>query len=141
MVLGLFESTSEIFVILVVALVIFGPRKLPQLSRTIGKGLGEFKRASEEFKRTWEQEADIENRLQQESIVRPLLAQDEATISATAESGQVLHAGIARQDVIEASATLLHAPPVMATPLTARQLRAAVAEVPTAELANKQDWL
>ena len=41
----------ELIVILVIALVIFGPRKLPELGRSLGKSLGEFKRASNELRR------------------------------------------------------------------------------------------
>ncbi len=48
----------ELVIIFVVALVIFGPRKLPELGRSLGKGLSEFKRASNELKRTWEDEVD-----------------------------------------------------------------------------------
>ena len=48
----------ELVTIFVVALVIFGPRKLPELGRSLGKGLSEFKRASNELKRTWEDEVD-----------------------------------------------------------------------------------
>jgi sec-independent protein translocase protein TatA len=48
----------ELVVIFVVALVIFGPRKLPELGRSLGRGLSEFKRASNELKRTWEDEVD-----------------------------------------------------------------------------------
>lgn len=54
-------GTSELLLILVVALIIFGPRKLPELSRSLGKGLSEFKRASDEFKRTWEREVNLES--------------------------------------------------------------------------------
>ena len=53
---------SEILVIFVLALVIFGPRKLPELGRSLGKGLSEFKRASSELRRTWEQEVESEQR-------------------------------------------------------------------------------
>lgn len=48
-------------VILVVALIVFGPRKLPQLSRSLGKSITEFRRASEDFKRTWEREVALED--------------------------------------------------------------------------------
>ena len=54
-------GSSELLVILGAALIFFGPRRLPQLSRQIGKGLAEFRRASEDFKRTWEREVNLEN--------------------------------------------------------------------------------
>jgi len=38
----------------------FGPRKLPQLARSMGKGLTEFRKASDDFKRTWEREVALE---------------------------------------------------------------------------------
>lgn len=55
---------------MVVALVIFGPRKLPEIGRTIGKSLNEFRRASEDFKRTWQMEADLEQAEKQAVIER-----------------------------------------------------------------------
>ncbi|MDA2923709.1 twin-arginine translocase TatA/TatE family subunit [Acidobacteria bacterium AH-259-O06] len=50
----------ELVVIFIVALLVFGPRKLPELGRSLGKGLAEFKRASNELKRTWEEEVRAE---------------------------------------------------------------------------------
>lgn len=43
-------GTPEIIIIVVVALLIFGPSKLPELGKTLGKGLREFKKASSDFK-------------------------------------------------------------------------------------------
>jgi TatA/E family protein of Tat protein translocase len=57
-----FLSTTELLVVVVAALILFGPRKLPEIGRTVGRGLAEFKRASDDFKRTWEYEVDIEQR-------------------------------------------------------------------------------
>jgi sec-independent protein translocase protein TatB len=57
-----FLGTTELLVIAVVALILFGPRKLPEIGRTVGKAIGEFKRASDDFKRTWEYEVEIERR-------------------------------------------------------------------------------
>ena len=54
-------GSTEMLVILGAALIFFGPRRLPQLSRQIGKGLAEFRRASDDFKRTWEREVNIDN--------------------------------------------------------------------------------
>ena len=53
-------GSTELFFILLMALVFFGPRKLPQLSRSMGKHLAEFRKASEDFKRTWEREVAFE---------------------------------------------------------------------------------
>ena len=63
MFLFIFDSlgSSELLVILGAALIFFGPRRLPQLSRQLGKSLSEFRRASEDFKRTWEREVNLEN--------------------------------------------------------------------------------
>lgn len=61
--LFIFESigTSELLLIAVVALMIFGPRKLPELVKTVAKTMAEFRRSTDEFKRTWEKEVDFEN--------------------------------------------------------------------------------
>ena len=52
----------ELIVIMVIALIIFGPRKLPELGRSLGRSLNEFKRASNELRSTLEQEIDHEER-------------------------------------------------------------------------------
>jgi TatA/E family protein of Tat protein translocase len=54
-------GSTELLFILVMALVFFGPRKLPQISRSLGKNIAEFRRASEDFKRTWDREASLED--------------------------------------------------------------------------------
>jgi TatA/E family protein of Tat protein translocase len=46
----------ELVLIFAVALLLFGPRKMPQIGKSIGRALGEFRRASNEFKRTIEDE-------------------------------------------------------------------------------------
>jgi len=58
----------EMLIILVIALIIFGPRKLPELGRSLGKSLAEFKRASNELKNTLEEEIRLdEQRTTQEA--------------------------------------------------------------------------
>ncbi len=52
---------QEVVIIFIIALVIFGPRKLPDLGKSLGKSLAEFKRASNELKRTWEDEVRAES--------------------------------------------------------------------------------
>jgi sec-independent protein translocase protein TatA len=47
----------ELIVILVIALIVIGPQKLPDLARSLGKGLAEFKRASDDFRQSVTDEA------------------------------------------------------------------------------------
>jgi TatA/E family protein of Tat protein translocase len=55
----------ELIIILVVALIIFGPRKLPELGRSLGKSIGEFRKASNELKSTLEEEIRLEEMKEQ----------------------------------------------------------------------------
>jgi Tat protein translocase TatB subunit len=50
----------EIFLILVIALIVFGPRKLPDIGKSLGKMLAEFRKASNDFKRTIEEEVEAD---------------------------------------------------------------------------------
>ncbi len=54
-------GTSELLLIGLVALIIFGPRKLPELARMLGKARNEFKRTTDDFKETWIREVDFES--------------------------------------------------------------------------------
>jgi sec-independent protein translocase protein TatA len=51
---------QEFVVIFILALIVFGPRKLPEIGKSLGKGIAEFKRASNELKQTWEEEVRME---------------------------------------------------------------------------------
>ena len=50
----------ELVIILVIALIVFGPRKLPELGRSLGRSIGEFKRASNELRSTLDEEIRVE---------------------------------------------------------------------------------
>jgi sec-independent protein translocase protein TatA len=53
---------SEMIVIFVVALLVFGPKKLPELGKSLGKGIREFRKATDELKSSWEEQVrDIQS--------------------------------------------------------------------------------
>ena len=54
-------GVPELIIILTIALIVFGPRKLPELGRSLGRSLNEFKRASNELKNTLEDEIRVED--------------------------------------------------------------------------------
>jgi sec-independent protein translocase protein TatA len=56
----------ELIVIFVIALIVFGPRKLPELGRSLGRAIAEFKKATNELQATLEQEIRSEERREQE---------------------------------------------------------------------------
>ena len=71
----------ELLIILTLALIIFGPRKLPELGRSLGKSLGEFKRASNELRNTLDEEIRIEEEHNQRATKPAEPAAPKATAS------------------------------------------------------------
>jgi len=70
----------ELIIIFVIALIIFGPRKLPELGRSLGKTIAEFKRTSNELKSTLEEEIRIE---EQQQRAEPAKAAPAATVASS----------------------------------------------------------
>ena len=71
-------GSTELLFILAIALIFFGPRKLPQLARSMGKGLAEFRKASDDFKRTWEREVALDTGTDDHAIMSPTVETAEA---------------------------------------------------------------
>lgn len=86
MFLFIFESIGmqELILIGVIALIVFGPRKLPQMARTVGKMMAEFRKATSDFKETWEREVDFEE-FKETSQINPV-SPVENTISKSNDS-------------------------------------------------------
>ncbi len=61
---------QEILVIFILALIVFGPRKLPEIGKSLGKGIAEFKKASNELKQTWENEIRLDQ--EKEAVAKPV---------------------------------------------------------------------
>ena len=64
----------ELIIILVIALIIFGPRKLPELGKSLGRSLNEFKKASQDLQNTLEQEIKIEEQKETDARQKPAAA-------------------------------------------------------------------
>jgi len=68
----------EMIIILVIALIVIGPHKLPELAKSLGKGLAEFKKASEGFQRSVQEEAAKA----EETVKEPAPQVKDASVSA-----------------------------------------------------------
>ena len=75
-------GTTEILLILAVALIVLGPKSLPKIARTLGKGLAEFRKVSTDFQRTLNTEIELEEREKRKQAAEERL---QAKGSATAE--------------------------------------------------------
>lgn len=76
----------ELIIILVIALIVIGPQKLPDLARSLGKGLAEFKRATEDFKQSVEDEVKAAD--EQERIAREVAAKEAPEPDKAKEAGK-----------------------------------------------------
>jgi sec-independent protein translocase protein TatA len=59
----------ELIIIMVIALIIFGPRKLPELGRSLGKSINEFKKASNELRNTLEEEIRVDEQKERQAKI------------------------------------------------------------------------
>ena len=65
-------GVPELLLIFVVILIVFGPRRIPEIGRTLGKALGEFRKATDDLKNTIEREVRLEELKQiTPSVVAP----------------------------------------------------------------------
>jgi Tat protein translocase TatB subunit len=72
----------ELFLILVVALIVFGPRKLPEIGKSLGRMMAEFRKASNEFKRTIENEVEADKLRESMRVELPRLHEVSSSVPA-----------------------------------------------------------
>jgi sec-independent protein translocase protein TatA len=69
---------QEMIVIFVIALIVFGPKKLPEIGKSLGKGIAEFKKASSDLVKTWEDEVQAEKTPQVSAVEKAPAASENA---------------------------------------------------------------
>src|ERR1044072_739699 len=129
-------GSTEFIFILVIALIFFGPRKLPQLAKSMGKGLAEFRKASDDFKRTWEREVALETtRAEDNSLLEP----QPTPVYEPATSAQPV---TGTSDLVGARKTKTKpfSEAIAKTPRDPIEIRAEAAQA-EAQPVRKQDWL
>jgi len=130
-------GSTELLFILVVALIFFGPRKLPQLARSMGKGLAEFRKASDDFKRTWEREVALESSHPEDNTM--IEAEHQPTYESTSTPPVVetpdKELVVARQTAVETTPEWVGQTPPSPTEVPAETTPA------EAQPLSKQEWL
>ena len=130
-------GSTELIFILVIALIFFGPRKLPQLARSMGKGLAEFRKASDDFKRTWEREVALETSRLDDSILESEAPQPTTEIAPSVEEPLAENENpewvVPREEPVQA-ASETSPEPIEVSAETVRP-------EPEPALIRKQDWL
>lgn len=127
-------GTSELILIGLIALIVFGPRKLPEIAKKLGKTMNEFKRAGQEFRTTWEREVTLE---EEETIFfkdplgeNPVVAEIKYSQTTTITENKIL-----LPEVKEVSQADFPNPPANETVETVKT------EMATDSSTNKHDWL
>ena len=87
-------GSTELLIILVVALIVIGPSKLPDLMRTLGKGMAEFRRMSSDVKSTFEAEVDRADRENRQAEAKKELYPEQAAAAQPAAPGETAAANL-----------------------------------------------
>src|SRR3954453_6741675 len=91
----------ELILIFIVALIVFGPKRLPEIGKTLGKAMGEFKKATDDFKNTIEREVHVEELKQLASTTIPV------------------HEAVSRSEPVDVTPTVTGGPPEAPAPTAA----------------------
>lgn len=144
MYLLIFESigTSELILIGIIALIIFGPRKLPEMMKTFGKVMADFKRSTNEFKESWEREVAFENSEKEKTEEKNLL--DDGTENSIGRNSYPLENEIVAPEIKEINSEDFEKNIVneeSSISDNSESENKTGEEVEKTDLSNKRDWL
>lgn len=127
-------GTSELILIGIIALIFLGPRKLPQIARTIGKTMADFRSTTNEFKSTWEREVNFEE--EAEALRTGELSRAEPpAVARTNSIAEINTDTIATPTIKPAQPDLFTNPPVVADQMDE------TIDVAAEETSDKRNWL
>ena len=127
-------GTSELILIGIIALIFLGPRKLPQIAKTIGKTMADFRNTTNEFKETWQREVDFEDEI---SAIRTVdIDGAPAPTVARLEPAHESENTIAAPDIKPAQTELFANMPRESTPQTSSDETSS-----DDDLSDKRNWL
>jgi len=92
----------ELMVIFVIALIVIGPAKLPELARSLGKTLAEFKRATDDFR--WKMEEEARAVEEKERIAKEVAAREEALKAEAVKAAETSRSAVSPHDAATAPA-------------------------------------
>jgi Tat protein translocase TatB subunit len=129
-------GTSELVIIGLVALIFLGPRKLPELARSIAKAMNEFRRSTSEFKQTWDREVVTEvNTIKSEIQVSKFLEDSSVQTKNSIEKNTITNKNIiTAPEIKEVSEADFQG-------LISRENSAIEKRTPETVSADKQSWL
>ena len=132
-------GSTEFIFILLIALIFFGPRKLPQLAKSAGKGLAEFRKASDDFKRTWEREVALETARVEDNS---LLEADQQPVYEPPSGSEPINVETPDPELVVAreNQPQTFSEAIAATPPEPVEIPAEAAQA-EAQPVRKQDWL
>ena len=91
----------ELLIIVAIALIVFGPNKLPELAKAFGKAMREFKRATEEVKESFEAETkdldELKTNLTGENLFTDLVEETSKSLEASEESPAPLETSVPQE--------------------------------------------
>jgi sec-independent protein translocase protein TatA len=97
----------ELLVIIVIALIVFGPNKLPELAKAFGKAMREFKKATEEMKETFEEETrdlkELKNTLPSENLLSDLFEKVKTSAEPNSETSAFAEGSVPSEVMAEVS--------------------------------------
>ena len=115
----------------IIALIFLGPRKLPQIAKTIGKAMADFRNTTNEFKATWEREVDFE---EETRAIKSFTDEPEPTPIPRSGSDNHSENTIAAPEVKQIDTDIFNSPPN-------ENKAESVATSSDDELSDKRNWL